>query len=164
MIESRAIYWDTNVFIMLREQSNAAHDLLWQILGAAQGKLTFSTSAMTFSELKVKPLQDRNLPLLQTYEDWASPSGRWMEILPISDPILDMAALLRATRPGVKLPDAVHLASALQLRCDHFLSADMGLKDISDLHHPISGNLNIAPLTVLRTDEPTLSSLLASLA
>lgn len=164
MNASRSIYWDTNIFIMLREQRGVLHDLLWEILGAARGRaLPFSTSALTFSELKVKPLQQRNLEILQTYEDWSS-SGQWMDIWPITLPVLDGAALLRATRAGLKLPDAIHLATALHIRSRYFLTADMGLRDIAELEHPTKGKLDISPLTILRPDEPTLASILKSLA
>ena len=164
MTALRTIYFDTNIFITLREQSGVAHDLLWDILNTAKGRvLPISTSALTFSELKVKPLQIGDLDLLQTYDEWSS-SAPWMDIWPVTLPILDGAALLRATRTGLKLPDAIHLATALHLRCSDFLTADKGFKDVLELRHPTKGALDIVPLTILRPDEPTLTSLLQSLA
>ena len=164
MVPPRGFYWDTNIFIILREQTGSAHDLLWQLLEVARARtLPISTSALTFSELMVKPLQQGNGDLLKTYEDWSS-SAQWMDIWPINRPILERAALLRASRTGLKLPDAIHVATALHIGCDCMMTADMGVKDVSELIHPLRGPLSIAPLTVIRPDEPTLTSLLQSLA
>ncbi len=164
MTAPRGIYWDTNVVVALMEQSGIVHDLLWAILEMIEKKPVYvSTSALTFAELKVKPLQQQNFELLRTYEEWSS-SRSWLDIWSITPPILDGAALLRATRGGLKLPDAIHLATALHSRCTHFLTADKGIGDITDLVHPVSGPLDITPLTILRPDEPTLTSLLKSMA
>ncbi|MDK4705086.1 type II toxin-antitoxin system VapC family toxin [Rhizobium sp. CNPSo 4062] len=158
------IYWDTNIFIMLREHSGQLHDLLWQLLEATRGHhVSFTTSELTFSELKVRPLQQNDLELFKTYDEWSS-GDRWLEIWPVSRPVLEGAALLRAQKAGLKLPDAIHVATALHVHCSHFLTADMGLKNIDDLVHPLRGKLDIIPLTILRPDEPTLTSLLKSMA
>ncbi len=158
------VYWDTNIFIMLREHSGDLHDLLWQWLGTIRGKdLKFLTSQLTFSELKVRPLQQSDLELLRTYDEW-SLDDDWLEIHSISRSVLDGAALLRSQRTNLKLPDAIHLATALHAGCTHFLTADQGLKSVDSLVHPIEGKLDIVPLAILRPDEATLRSLIRSLA
>lgn len=161
--ESR-IYWDTNIFIMLREQSGACHELLWNILEALKNRARpFYTSLLTFSELKVKPLQNADADLVRTYEEWPV-SSQWLDVLPVEKPVLEGAAVLRAGSKGLKLPDAIHVATALHVRCTYFLTSDMGIGSTEKLVHPIHGSLDITPLTVIRPDAPTLSSILQSLA
>ncbi len=158
------IYLDTNVFIALRETDGIENKLLWEILSSLEGKASpFQTSLLTFSELKVRPLRTKDAAILSTYEGW-SRSNDWLQVCPVSKPVLEGAALLRAQKTSLKLPDAIHLATALHLRCRYFLTADQGIQNISELEHPIEGRLDIQPLTILRPDEPTLTVLLESLS
>ncbi len=158
------IYWDTNVFVALRETAGIQNQLLWSILAAGKDKaIPFQTSLLTFSELKVKPLQLKDAELLADYEAW-SHSSNWLDVCPVGKSVLEGAALLRAQRRSLKLPDAIHLATALHLRCEYFLTADHGIQDVSELEHPTEGLLDIQPLTVIRPDESTLRSLMESLS
>lgn len=159
MARQASIYWDTNIFILLKEHFGREHDLLWELLEAMRKMGTRPmTSALTISELLVGPLKNENKDLIETYQGWLVDQP-WLDVLPVNEPVLAGAALLRANYPKYKLPDAIHLASALHVRCDYFLTADTGLDTVDQLKHPLRGNLDIHQLTVLRPDEATLMKL-----
>jgi len=62
------------------------------------------------------------------------------------------------------LPDAIHLSTAIGTGCTHILTDDRGIKDEYRLRYRQDGFAGeTAPLTVIRPDEPTLTSLLQSL-
>lgn len=52
------------------------------------------------------------------------------------------AARLRAQYPALKLPDAIHAATAQAFACSHFLTNDMRFGEVP--------NLIVVPLTELR--------------
>jgi predicted nucleic acid-binding protein len=165
MTPPRQIYLDTNIFVLFKEAKTRESLLLDKLLefGPQHQVPLFSTSALTFSELLVKPYRDLDEGLIQTYIAWSQTTA-WLTVAPITGDILNVAALLRAQRSRLKLPDAIHLATAVGLTCTHFLTADMGLETIERITHPVLGDLTMSPLTVLRPDELTLTSLLKSLA
>jgi predicted nucleic acid-binding protein len=163
MRSSTRLYLDTNILILFKEVQLPERDFLVKLFKACQkAGNTPVTSSLTYSELLVKPLASGNRELIETYEDWMG-GGFWLQTVPISHDVLLAASLVRAHSRKIKLPDAIHLASALTARCDIFLSADTGLADIQDLVHPLHGKLPITPLKVLRPDVETLTSLTASL-
>lgn len=159
----KSFYVDTNVLILLREGHGPVQAALTELLDTALlYGVVRSTSVLTFSELLVKPLQLEDKGLIETYEGWMR-EKRWLNEIEISGDVLIGAALLRASNKKLKLPDAIHLASALAVKCEIFLSADMGLTDIKELTHPLRGKLPITPLKVLHPNVETLTSLTASL-
>lgn len=164
MTSSARLYLDTNILILFKEVQVPERDMLVNFFKACQRSgNTPVTSALTYSELLVKPLASGNRELIETYEGWMG-GGFWLETVPISQNVLLIASLVRAHSRKIKLPDAIHLASALTSACNIFLSADAGLTDIEDLVHPLHGKLPITPLKVLRPDVETLTSLTASLS
>ncbi len=78
------------------------------------------------AELLVAPIEARNDELIQLYESWTLPN-RHMDVVPVSRSILRNAALLRALNKSLKLPDAIHLASAKAARCAQFLTCERRL-------------------------------------
>lgn len=164
MTVDHRLYLDTNALILLNEGDGAARHVLEQIFMVAASKPAplLMTSALTLSELLVKPYRDRQMQLITAYRSWLGGLS-WLEILPVSHDVLDLAALLRATRPGLKLPDGIQLATALIAGANCFISADKGIHPIDQIAHPMLGRLPYSPLTVIRPDEPTLTALLESL-
>jgi predicted nucleic acid-binding protein len=157
------LYLDTNILIALNEGEGPRQRLLEILLvkGFEKG-IRFSTSALTFSELLVRPYRDNKLELARAYHALAN-GADWLEILPVTPAVLDRAAVIRARASRIKLPDAIHLASASQDGCDYVLSADLGLVDLGAFNHPLFKGGGTKPLTILRPDEPSLTSLIESL-
>ncbi len=88
-------------------------------------------------------------------------------ILPVDQMTTNVAAALRARKRGLKLPDAIHIATALNFNCKRFLTADKGIKGpISRPPDPLRnargyGYHSDRELQIIRPDAATLSSLLA---
>lgn len=149
------IYLDTNIFIAAFERRDAVSDRLAGVFSTGLGRAErlFVTSELTISELLVVPLRDGNRALTSYYSDVLS-ENEWLHVHPVAKPILVWAAGLRADRKGLRLPDAIHLATALASGCTHFLTEDNGLA--------LAGVSAAPALGMLRPDEPTLTSLLES--
>jgi predicted nucleic acid-binding protein len=96
-----------------------------------KGQLSAVTSELTLAEVLVKPLADHNDDLCRLYETtlWTS---RGLSVLPVTRAILRGAAQLRAST-NVRLPDAIHLATANAAGCDSFLTNDQQLQSRTTL-------------------------------
>jgi predicted nucleic acid-binding protein len=160
------IYLDTNVFITAFEARDKSGELLLQLFLQQReaSRSLFVTSQLSLSELLVRPYRSLDRELIDKYETVLAKSA-WLDLAAVQMLILRHAAALRARYPALKLPDAIHLATAIGSGCTHILTADEGIKGDYRLSHPY---LASAPesdtLSILRPDEPTLTSLLQSLA
>lgn len=164
MKQFRKIYLDTNIFIMLGENSDAAGDVIRQITAthSENRDALFVTSDLTLSELLVLPYREQNETLSGFYRRIMA-GEVWLRTELVSPQILETAAVLRAVRGSIKLPDAIHAATAMSTGCSHFLTNDKGLKDFEAVQHPFS-NVSLAPLPMIRPDVGTLASILKELA
>lgn len=160
------IYLDTNIFIMAVEGDNEEigrklNDLF--LVDHAHSPILV-TSQLSFSELVVKPYSERNDPLIDRYENMMM-SSDWLEVVPIEMPILRYAAVLRSQYKSLKLPDAIHLSTAIGVKCSHFLTNDLGIREQYHLVHERYGFAKRAdPIKILRPDEVNLTSILESLS
>ncbi|MCB1441367.1 MAG: PIN domain-containing protein, partial [Nitratireductor sp.] len=83
------------------------------------------TSELTLAESLVKPMADRDAELAERYFRVLAPQSG-IEVREVSREVLILAARIRAEK-RVKLPDAIHLATAQATGCDRFVSNDGGL-------------------------------------
>jgi predicted nucleic acid-binding protein len=121
------VYLDSNVFIAAFEHVGAHSDHAWWILNAVQsGEIAGVTSEVTLAEVLVKPVQLGYAELASAYETMLVP-GPNFEMLSVNRSILIKAAGIRARRTSVRLPDAVHMATAEALSCPIFVSEDRSL-------------------------------------
>jgi predicted nucleic acid-binding protein len=86
------------------------------------GQLHAVTSELTVAEVLVKPLRDGNATLCDAFERMLRTSGA-LTMVPVSRSILAHAAAVRATS-SLKLPDAIHAATAMEQTCTTFLTND----------------------------------------
>jgi predicted nucleic acid-binding protein len=150
------IYLDTNVFITAFEARTEVSKQLLKLFSAAsipQGR-RFLTSEMTLAELLVLPLRNEDSARVTLYSTMIG-ANNWLDVQPVAREVLVRSAGLRAAVPSRKLPDAIHLATAILSGCTHLLSQDSGIG-------PKSGEQ--LALTVLRPDEPTLTELIERLS
>jgi len=149
------IYLDTNLFILAFETTSDVAVKATLILSKARLMTPprFVTSELTLAELLVMPYRQDNASLVALYHQVFS--GSWLDVQPVTRDILLSAAKLRAVNPTRKLPDAVHVATAIAGGCTHFLSSDKGIGP---------GPAETLPFTVAKPDDTTLSSLIESLA
>lgn len=158
-----ALYLDTNVLISLHEGDDEAHEALWSLVNAGIGRddVTFHTSALAFSELLAKPYRMRDRRLARQYLSLAQ-SQSWLSVRDMDARAIELAAVIRATL-RLKLPDAIHLATAVCSNCTHLLTSDAGFFDLGDIEHPISGTPISVGVVPIRPDLSSISDLLRAL-
>lgn len=123
---SSRVYPDTNIFVEAFERLDRQSPI-WQVLNAIEaGELNASTSEITFAELLPKLIIDGEADLIALYERLFS-EGRIFDAVPITREVLIEAASIRALRLSVRLPDAIHLATAVHAGCSVILSNDQRL-------------------------------------
>lgn len=92
---------------------------------AESGDGVVVTSRLSRLECRVKPLRDKNAELLERYEVFFARST--VELVELSSVVIELATELRADH-NFKVPDALHLASALLSKADVFLTGDKALE------------------------------------
>jgi predicted nucleic acid-binding protein len=123
------LYLDTNTFIYALEHHAdyaAILDLLLASIDA--GNIRSFTSEITLAECLVKPFADGNTDLQGRYQA-ALANRPGFTMAPVSRHILIQAAQVRAVHK-LRLPDAIHLATALDLACDTFITNDRLIKPL----------------------------------
>ncbi|MBS7540489.1 type II toxin-antitoxin system VapC family toxin [Ancylobacter lacus] len=143
------VYLDSNVFITAFENAGARSDHAWWLLHAIEaGQIAAVTSEITLAEILVKPIEAGDDELAESYQAMLT-SGPVMEVLPVARGILVGAAGIRARRPAIRLPDAIHVATARSAGCTHFISNDERLTMPEGLRR-----LSLSPFTLddLRED------------
>jgi predicted nucleic acid-binding protein len=133
----RRIYFDTRVYIDYAERRSLAAAKIGQIFSAfLQQDKRIVTSELTLAEALVHPLRaaletgdDR---LRDLYRAMLQADSKVTDIQPVSRDVLEFAAFIRAkldflARLKIKLPDAIHLATALLSGCDTLVSNDRQL-------------------------------------
>lgn len=85
-----------------------------------------ATSEITLAECLVKPFADKDIFAVETYMTLLGGQPD-LPVIPISRQILLSAAQLRA-ETKLKLPDAIHVATAKWAECSAFITNDRGIK------------------------------------
>jgi predicted nucleic acid-binding protein len=119
------VYVDSNVLIALLEPTIPEAGGLATFLSALADKHSILTSEITLGEVLVAPLRVGDRELVETYMDLPEPGGP-IEVVPVNQRIVLEAAALRA-RSSMRLPDAIHVATASIAGCSAFLSLDKRL-------------------------------------
>ncbi len=130
MSEPTRVYLNSNVFITAMETPGAHSDHAWWIIRAIEeGNIEGVTSEITIAEVLVKPIETGNAGFVEAYQQMIVPGANF-QVLPIARDILVDAAELRARRKSVRLPDAIHIATALKSSCTYMVSDDQRLHSI----------------------------------
>ena len=125
-------YVDTNVFIYALEAHPAYVETVRRFFAAAdQGACRVLASELVLAEALVTPLRIGNLELVDRYLRHLLRS-RSVELLPIGREILIDAARQRAVH-AVRLPDAIHAATAIRSACTSFITNDLRLRTVPGL-------------------------------
>ncbi len=119
---------DSNILIYGIEtpahKTNIPLDILKTLFQNVQaGSTQVITSQLSLSEVLVLPLRenDRNLEL--TYRRMLRGTLHF-SVVPITLAILNKTADIRAHYKGIKIADAIHIATAMEFACDLILTAD----------------------------------------
>lgn len=125
------VYLDTNTLIKAFEGSES--DPLAQNIAGMFGladpsrEPPFVTSHITLAETLIHPFRFGDVQAQHRYKLLLSSSSHWLQVRTISQPVLVLAARLRATS-SLKLPDAIHMATAVLTGCSHILTGDTDFK------------------------------------
>ncbi len=159
------IYVDSNVFIALIEGSDELSDALSDLmLSAGDAAARFVTSELTLAEVLVAPLRNGQDHLVDLYDLWTSSSDH-VQVEAIGRSVLLNAALLRAQHSHLKLPDAIHISTAIGTGCTHILTGDQRLRERYELTGTRLGIAHgPAGVDILRPDIETLNFLAAAFA
>ena len=114
------VYLDTAILIYLVED-------VPPFCAAASARLASAeiekiTSELTRMEALVMPLRNSDGKLVAAFHAYIDTVCS--EALELSRPVMEAAAGLRARHPFLRTPDAIHLAAAIEGRCDIFLTND----------------------------------------
>jgi predicted nucleic acid-binding protein len=126
-LQAGKVYLDTNVFIYAVEavaEYVAAVEVLFGLI--EDGTVSAVTSELTLAEALAKPLEVGRYDIAQVYEAMLTPST-WLSVVPIDRSILIEAAKLQA-QLKLRLPDAIHVATAIATGCPTVLSNDRRLQ------------------------------------
>ena len=131
-MEGDRIYLDTNTWIYALEGYSEFRSELTLLFEQMQaGTLTGITSELTLAELLVKPCQDRDLAQQVRYKK-AIANRKNFFVMPVLRDLLIDAADVRA-KTQLKLPDAIHAATALRTKCTTLLTNDRQIKKLTDI-------------------------------
>ena len=130
-LKGAKVYLDANIFIYTLEAHPLWVPLLTDLLsGLYRHEFTAGTSSLTLSECLVMPFKKNDPNLIKTYREALEPN-EFLSVAPIDTQTLITAAQLRA-QFGLKLPDAIHAATA-QIQGCALLTNDTGFKRIPRL-------------------------------
>lgn len=119
------VYVDTNIFIAAFETTGDVSDQAWSVFEAIErGTITGVTSELTLAELLSKPAAENPRDPVLDYETHLR-NGPGLIVPEIGRSTLIAAARLRRQWPSLKLPDAIHVATAEAAGCVLFLSGDL---------------------------------------
>ncbi len=123
---------DTAPFIYLIEEHETYLPVVEPVFAAIDsGRIAAVTSALTLLEVLVVPLRAADEALARRYEALLA-SSRGLELVDVSRAILRDAAALRAAT-GMRTPDAIQIATALQRDCTSFITNDRALPALPGL-------------------------------
>lgn len=137
---NKKIFIDTNPLIYLVSQQEPFHSKVLHYLSSLiDDNAEFYTSTITDAEFLVKPFSDNNITEIQLYKEYLMR----LEFVKcaISEQIAEKAALIRAKYKGIKLADALQIASCINSECDEFLTNDKQLKQVTEVGIVYLGDL-----------------------
>lgn len=129
---SRRLYIETAPLIYYVEVNSDYIDRMDAVISAIEtGQPAAFSSVLTLTEVLVHPLRQNNDALKQRYRDILVNNSD-LQLTPITAHAAETAAGLRA-RYNLRTPDALHVASAIESGCDHFLTNDVGIKRVTGI-------------------------------
>ena len=133
----KVVYLDSNVFIYAVEGFAGHRRFLEDLFREIEaGRIEAVTSELTIAEVLVKPFETGREDIADVYRELLETRGH-LTLVPIDGAILIQAARHRAAL-GIKLPDAIHVATALVTGCDALVSNDRGMRAPASIAlHPI---------------------------
>lgn len=129
-LRGRRVYLDANVFIYALEgEASLKAQVLPLFTALDAGEIDGVTSELTLAEVQVAPYRASHTELADRYERLLLPRPN-LDRIPVTPALWRAAARLRA-QTKLRLPDAVHLATAEAEDCAFLVTGDKDLGKIS---------------------------------
>jgi predicted nucleic acid-binding protein len=143
-LRGKSVDLDVNAFIYFLEDYAPLSSLISSIFQEIEvGRMVGVTSELSLAELLVKPLRDGKLDAAARYQELLT-DGEQLRVMPVSRDVLIAAARVRAAQ-GIKLPDAIHLATAEHFHCATFLTNDRRLGFFQSVPVTILSEMKVEP-------------------
>jgi predicted nucleic acid-binding protein len=131
-LKSKTVFLDTAPLIYYIEENRNYSPILNKLFFAnSKGDFLFQTSVITLLEVLVYPMRANEQQLVEEYQNILCNSTS-IDIIDLTIEIAIKAASLRA-KYGLKTPDSIQVATALNASSDYFLTNDIRLKAISEI-------------------------------
>jgi predicted nucleic acid-binding protein len=121
------IFWDTNIFIYLWEDSPLQTEARQFSRAIIEGGHTVLTSALTVGEILAQPTRRGDATITEAY----LAEFRAMPVISFDLVAAKGFAQLRARHPAVRPPDAIQLACAAAAETDLFVTNDTRLSHLT---------------------------------
>ena len=122
-VTNEAVYLDSNIFIYAVQKSDRWAKPAEALLKAIdEQKVRAVASEPVLAEVLSKPFALGNTRHIEQYQRLLS-TGSGLSMVNVSREVLVLAGQLRGEM-GLKLFDAIHLATARSAKCDYFLTQD----------------------------------------
>jgi predicted nucleic acid-binding protein len=129
---TQRLYIETTPLIYYVEVNPAYIARMDAIITAVENGAPLAYSAvLTLTEVLVHPLREGNDTLKRQYR-YILVNNKDLQLLPITTRIAEAAADLRA-RYNLRTPDALHVATAIDVGCDAFLTNDVAIKRVAEI-------------------------------
>ena len=123
---------DTAPLIYFIERHPAYFERMLLIMHSVdQGGMRAVSSTITLAEVLVQPLRAESSDLAKQYEEVLTNSHNF-RLEPVTASVARLAASLRG-RYALKMPDALHVATAIEAGCDAFLTNDAAIKRVTEI-------------------------------
>lgn len=128
---SKTVFLDTAPLIYFIEGHSEYQLILSRLFDFNdKGGFSFITSSVTLLEVLVKPLREGQKTIAEQYRDILT-TAPGIELVDVTSAIAEQAAQLRA-KYNLRTPDAIQLATCIELGADYFLTNDNRLKAVSE--------------------------------
>jgi predicted nucleic acid-binding protein len=128
---SKIVFLDTAPLIYFIEGHSAYQPALVSLFDFNdKGSFSFVTSSVTLLEVLVKPLREGQIAIAKQYRDILT-MAPGIELFDVTSAIAEQAAELRA-KYNLRTPDAIQLATSVELGAAYFLTNDNRLKAVSE--------------------------------
>ena len=128
-LAGNSVYIDTNIFIYFLDGNKDFLAVVAPFLEAVSaGKIIGYTGDAVIAETMVRPYKIGNIAMIEQFKAFFY-REEFLTILPHDSKTFDVAAQISA-KHGMKLIDALHLATALQAGCKYLITQDMVFKQV----------------------------------
>lgn len=118
---------DTNIFVYAYQKFGSRALASLQLLEKINdGGTRCFISVLVFEEFLVKIYKEKLDKKVGAYEEFLTGEGT-ITVVDVDRAIARLAAKIRAEHPSLRAPDAIHLASAIQVGADTFITTDKRL-------------------------------------